>query len=87
MLVGFGLHDSIWDIIDNQFGTIQHYNTVVSLNANATDEDLESVRRTLREHDATELTRVDVQNMQVAGTDDTDPLSVQVIVPQEAFGR
>lgn len=84
MLVGFGLHDSIWDIIDNQFGTIQHYNTVVSLNANATDEDLESVRRTLREHDATELTRVDVQNMQVAGTDDTDPLSVQVIVPQEA---
>ena len=81
MLVGFGLHDSIWDIIDNQFGTIQHYNTVVSLNANATDEDLESVRRTLREHDATELTRVD---MQVAGTDDTDPLSVQVIVPQEA---
>lgn len=84
MLVGFGLHDSIWDIIDNQFGTIQHYNTVVSLNANATDEDLESVRRTLHEHDATELTRVDVQNMQVAGTDDTDPLSVQVIVPQEA---
>lgn len=84
MLVGFGLHDSIWDIIDNQFGTIQHYNTVVSLNANATDEDLESVRRTLREHDATELTRVDVQNMQVAGTDDADPLSVQVIVPQEA---
>lgn len=84
MLVGFGLHDSIWDIIDNQFGTIQHYNTVVSLNANATDEDLESVRRTLREHDATELTRVDTQNMQVAGTDDADPLSVQVIVPQEA---
>lgn len=84
ILVGFGLHDSIWDIIDNQFGTIQHYNTVVSLNANATDEDLESVRRTLREHDATELTRVDTQNMQVAGTDDADPLSVQVIVPQEA---
>ncbi|MBM6730028.1 FtsX-like permease family protein [Bifidobacterium pullorum subsp. saeculare] len=84
MLVGFGLHDSIWDIIDNQFGTIQHYNIVVSLDANATDGDLESVRRMLREHDATELTRVDVQNMQVAGTDDTDPLSVQVIVPQEA---
>ena len=84
MLVGFGLHDSIWDIIDNQFGTIQHYNTVVSLDANATDGDLESARRMLREHDATELTRVDVQNMQVAGTDDTDPLSVQVIVPQEA---
>ena len=84
MLVGFGLHDSIWDIIDNQFGTIQHYNTVVSLDANATDGDLESVRRMLREHDATELTRVDVQNMQVAGTDDTDPLSVQVIVPQKA---
>ena len=84
MLVGFGLHDSIWDIIDNQFGTIQHYNTVVSLNANATDEDLESVRRTLREHDATELTRVDVQNMQVAGADDADPLAVQVIVPQKA---
>ncbi|WP_278801637.1 ABC transporter permease [Bifidobacterium pullorum] len=84
MLVGFGLHDSIWDIIDNQFGTIQHYNTVVSLDANATDGDLESVRRMLREHDATELTRVDVQNMQVAGTDDADPLAVQVIVPQEA---
>lgn len=84
MLVGFGLHDSIWDIIDNQFGTIQHYNTVVSLDANATDEDLESVWRTLREHDATELTRVDVQNMQVAGTDDADPLAVQVIVPRKA---
>ena len=84
MLVGFGLHDSIWDIIDNQFGTIQHYNTVVSLDANAIDGDLESVRRMLREHDVTELTRVDVQNMQVAGTDDADPLAVQVIVPQKA---
>ena len=84
MLVGFGLHDSIWDIIDNQFGMIQHYNTVVSLDANATDGDLESVRRMLREHDATELTRVDVQNMQVAGTDDADPLAVQVIVPRKA---
>ena len=31
LLVGFGLHDAIWDIIDNQFGPIIHYNTTVTL--------------------------------------------------------
>ena len=86
MLVGFGLHDSIWDIIDNQFGTIQHYNTVVSLNDDATDEDIAAVQAKLEEHDATDLTRVDIENMQITGADDAadDPLAVQVITPQDA---
>lgn len=31
MLVGFGLHDAIWDIIDVQFGQIQRYDMTVSI--------------------------------------------------------
>ncbi|WP_288240138.1 FtsX-like permease family protein [uncultured Bifidobacterium sp.] len=86
MLVGFGLHDAIWDIIDNQFGSIQRYNTIVSLNDDATDEDIAAVQAKLEEHDATDLTRVDIENMQITGADDADddPLAVQVITPQDA---
>ena len=29
LLTGFGLHDSIWDIIDKQYGPIVHYNVMV----------------------------------------------------------
>lgn len=31
LLVGFGLHDAIWDIIANQYGPILHYDTQVGL--------------------------------------------------------
>lgn len=31
MVVGFGLHDAIWDIIDVQFGQIQRYDMTVSI--------------------------------------------------------
>lgn len=82
LLVGFGLHDAIWDIIDNQFGPIQHYNVVVSLNDNATDEDADAVQRILNEHDGADLTRVTIENMRV--TSANDELSVQVIVPQQS---
>ena len=47
MLVGFGLHDAIWDIIDVQFGQIQRYDMTVSIARGLDDASAGRVRRTL----------------------------------------
>ncbi|MBW3082946.1 FtsX-like permease family protein [Bifidobacterium phasiani] len=83
MLVGFGLHNAIWDIIDNQYGPIQRYDTIVSMDANASDDDVAAVRRVLEDAGASDLTRVQIENMQASGAGD-DALAVQVVVPQDA---
>lgn len=37
LLVGFGLHDAIWDIINKQYVDITHYQMTVGLNDHAND--------------------------------------------------
>lgn len=86
LLVGFGLHDAIWDIINCQFGPIAHYDTTVGLKNGATEDDMAAVEDILA---ATgQVTREDrVQEVTMragASSGSADTLRVSVIVPQEA---
>lgn len=81
MLVGFGLHDSIWDIIDNQYGPIQQYDIVVSMDGTATQNDVDDVEEFLVDHDSTNVTQVATENMLAEGDDE---LGLQVVIPEDA---
>lgn len=83
MLVGFGLHDSIWDIVACQFGQIDHYDAVVTLDEDTSEHDLGEVLALLKERaDAQAIVRVAQKNMRV-GLQDGDTSYVQVIVPHD----
>ncbi len=79
MLVGFGLHDSIWDIIDNQYGSIQQYDIVISMDDTATQDDVDEVTQFLTDNDTTNITQVAIENMCAEGDDE---LSLQVVIPE-----
>ncbi|MBR3317847.1 MAG: FtsX-like permease family protein [Atopobiaceae bacterium] len=84
LLVGFGLHDSIWDIIDCQFGPIIHYDVTVRLDEDATEHDLNEVisyvEKTGKVHS---IVRAYQSNMQVGSNAANETLLVQVVVPEE----
>ena len=87
LLVGFGLHDSIWDIIDCQFGPIVHYDLTVRLDADAQASNVNAVEELLKK-DArvSDVARIQAENMLV-GTTDTDKTSfITVMVPREVAG-
>lgn len=89
LLVGFGLHDSLWDILDGQFGPIIHYDATVGLDSSANELDVSRVVRLLEESgSAHDLVRVQQLNMQAKGTEGssgaTETTYVSVVVPQSA---
>ena len=86
LLVGFGLHDAIWDIIDCQYGPIVHYDTTVGIKDGATDEDMTAVEDILASTgQVTREDRVQEVTMHAAASGDaTDTLRVSVVVPQNA---
>ena len=90
LLVGFGLHDSIWDIIDRQYGPIIHFDTTVGLDDNAMELDVRRVCRYLEDSgEVSGIVRVQQENMQagVEGTNET--MFVSVVIPRddEAMAR
>ncbi|WP_455139282.1 FtsX-like permease family protein [Thermophilibacter sp.] len=84
LLVGFGLHDAIWDILDRQFGPIAHYDTTVSLGADATAVDADEACGLIEASGGDVLARVQVANAQVSAGDAGSALAVQLVVPQDA---
>lgn len=84
LLVGFGLHDAIWDIINKQYVDITHYQMTVGLNDHANDLDVQHVKDVLTQHP--EIERIDrVHTAHMAATGEDDSLSsthVDVVVPQ-----
>lgn len=83
LLTGLGLHDAIWDIIDKQYGELVHYNVVVTLKDDATEDDIGSTISYMRDNgDASGMTRTQRENMQVEGTTDKT-YSVEVVIPQD----
>ena len=89
LLVGFGLHDAIWDIIDNQFGPIIHYNTTVTLTDDAGEKDAALVDDLLEDKGVEQLSRACLLNLRVGSDAANDTLSVQVVIPEDKgeFGR
>ena len=67
LLVGFGLHDSIWDIIDRQFGPIIRYDTTVGMDADAAEKDVGAVVARLRDAGARRVERVERRTMLARG--------------------
>lgn len=90
LLVGFGLHDSIWDIIDLQYGPIIHYDTIVGLSDASTELDVSAVTDYLGSAGgASDIVRVQRESMQATGTGPstsaTSMTHVTVIVPQDSL--
>ena len=84
LLVGFGLHDAIWDIINKQYVDITHYQMTVGLNDHANDLDVQHVKDVLTQHPEIEhIDRVHTAHMAAKGEDDAlSSTHVDVVVPQ-----
>ena len=84
LLVGFGLHDAIWDIINKQYVDITHYQMTVGLNDHANDLDVQYVKDVLTQHPEIEhIDRVHTAHMSAKGEDDALSVThVDVVVPQ-----
>ncbi|MDO4806658.1 MAG: ABC transporter permease [Coriobacteriales bacterium] len=90
LLVGFGLHDAIWDIIDKQYGPIIHYDTTVGLKSEATTHDVDQVVDYLQNTgEVTNITRVRLENMHAGSRTSDETIHVQVVIPQSSddFGN
>jgi putative ABC transport system permease protein len=87
LLTGLGLHDAIWDIIDNQFegaNPVFRFNVEVGLDQDATADDVASVEGSLSDlGSADAFTLVDSENMQVSSEGHPGTLAVSVMVPQD----
>lgn len=87
LLTGLGLHDAIWDIIDNQYegaSPVYHFNIEVGLGSDASDADVSSVEQALADTGgATSFTMVDGENMQVSSASHPNTLAVGVMVPKD----
>ncbi|MDO5119669.1 MAG: FtsX-like permease family protein [Coriobacteriales bacterium] len=84
LLTGFGLHDSIWDIIDNQYGPIVHFDTTIGLDDDAIVLDADRVESYLSKRgDVNNIARMQQENMQ-AGAKGYDGalMRVSVIIPR-----
>lgn len=87
LLVGFGLHDSIWDIIDCQYGPVIHYDTTVSLDADATELDVRNLVAYLESTGEVDgIVRVQQENMQAGLDPDGETIRVAVVIPQDLQG-
>ncbi|MGI6230766.1 MAG: FtsX-like permease family protein [Tractidigestivibacter sp.] len=85
LLVGFGLDNSIWDIIDRQFGPIIHYDLVVSLDSSADDQDVEDVASYLAsDEDISQCWRLQQENMLAGSSGTEDQERVSVVIPEDA---
>lgn len=92
LLVGFGLHNAIWDIIDKQFGEILHYNLVVGLEDGATAQQEEVLAATLADNSQVQkVYKADWVSVCVARANDApqegksaqDTLITTVMVPRD----
>ncbi len=84
LLTGFGLHDSIWDIIDNQYGPIVHFDTTIGLDDDAIGLDADRVEDYLSKRgNVNNIARMQQENMQ-AGSKGYDGalMRVSVIIPR-----
>ncbi len=82
LLTGFGLQDSINDIIDKHYGELIEYNAVVSMESDATAEDRQALEDALADG-ATASKVAMAYDEPMAVTGDGGELSVQLIVPED----
>ncbi len=83
LLVGFGLHDAIWDIIDRQYGPIIHFDTTIGLDDTAMELDVRRVCDYLTQTgEVTNIVRVQNENMQAGTLTESEKIRVNVVIPR-----
>ena len=93
LLTGFGLHNSIWDIIAYQNENENHiarYNLTVGLNAGVTEKDTKTIEEVLTDvGDAHDFEYFDHENLQVTSAHNKDATSIQVhiVSDREDFAK
>ena len=63
LLVAFGLRDSISDIIDNQWPTISHYDYIVGMTSDVSEEEADQINAELTQVGATNIRRITRENV------------------------
>ena len=63
LLVAFGLRDSISDIIDNQWPTISHYDYIVGMTSDVSEEEADQINAELNQVGATNIHRITRENV------------------------
>lgn len=88
LLTGFGVRDSINDIIDKQFGEIMHYNLTVGLAEDATPEEHEAVATYLASHTSAAATQSAYTENVMADSAASDGKNhtATLTVPEDASG-
>ena len=90
LLVGFGLHDAIWDIIDKQYGPIVHYDTTIVFDDGLTAGEVGKVVGLLEnDYDLHDVIRVQTRNAQAgsASHDGTNPVQLVTARNEEELSR
>lgn len=88
LLTGFGLHDSINDIIDKHYGEIVEYNMVITKEDDIADEDADALDSILAEQGQVEASADAFEDTMVVIGSASD-MSVEMIVPRsfETFSQ
>ena len=63
LLVAFGLRDSISDIIDNQWPAISHYDYIVGMTSDVSEEEADQINAELNQVGATNIRRITRENV------------------------
>lgn len=63
LLVAFGLRDSISDIIDNQWPAISHYDYIVGMTSDVSEEEANQINAELNQVGATNIRRITRENV------------------------
>ena len=90
LLTGLGLRDGINDIIEKQFGQIQHFNLEVQASDEQSPGNAREVEEILASSEiVTETTRVGGENAIVSRTDASKDIRASLVVPQDidTFGN
>ena len=87
LLTGLGLQNAINDIIDKQYGELYHYNTIVRMASDSTDDEKSQVEQRVREDASGDFTWLATANKQAQSISDDDGADinqhrVDIVVPE-----
>ena len=87
LLTGLGLQNAINDIIDKQYGELYHYNTIVRMDSDSTDDEKSQVEQRVEEDASGEYAWLATANKQAQSISDDDGADVSqhrvdIVVPE-----
>lgn len=83
LMTGFGLRDSISDIVGKQFGDIYNYNMTVNFSDGAKNSNVSNVMKTLNASSAVDRSLIVRQKSMDAGIDEKADTAVTLVVPDD----